>query len=86
MIKDRPELKKLETLIEPCESSCFSYYINTKGIAYPCSFTEDEGIKGIDVMKCDSFVKDVWNSEGTEMFRNNLLTNKRKCIAFNLEE
>jgi hypothetical protein len=84
LIKDKPELKKLETLIEPCESSCFSYYVNTKGIAYPCSFTEGEGIEGINVLECNSF-DDVWNNENTKKFREVLINNSRCCPMFSLK-
>ncbi len=37
-------------LSEPCESACFSFYINVDGIAYPCSFLEAEpGFEGINL-------------------------------------
>lgn len=90
-VKDRPDFKRLEQLAESCESSIFSSYINTDGVYFPCSFSE--GIyEGIDVVKCDNFLKDVWYAPKTIEFRNKLLCQKheisatcRKCPIYNLE-
>lgn len=82
--------EKMKTLVEPCESSLFSYYINVDGIGFPCSFTEDKNrFKGIDVLNCKDFIKDVWKHSETEEFRKNCVDstnflNCRKCQAFNL--
>lgn len=86
--KDSNEYKRLEQMTEPCESSCFSSYISTEGHFYPCSFTEDV-YNGIDVVKCDDFVKDVWLNKELDVFRNKLLCNKdcnncRKCPEFDI--
>ncbi len=76
---------------ESCESTLFSSYINEKGQFFPCSFTEKwiEGgwATGIDVLKADDFLKDVWNNPKTVKFRNALIGNKdenkcRNCPAF----
>lgn len=85
IINENPEYKHLETLIEPCEANCFSMYINVEGVAYPCSFTEDENIKGVDVLKCKDFTKEVWNNSIIKDFRERLINNKRECIVFNLK-
>ena len=89
-IKDRPDYKRIETMVEPCESTLFSGYCNVEGIFFPCSFTEGEkDYKGIDLKVIKSF-DEVWHGDETKTFRNKVLTNKdcrgcRKCQAFNLE-
>ena len=83
-VTDRDNYNELETLSEPCESTCFSAYINSGGNYFPCSFTEgqDDWKTGINVPNCDDFVKDVWNSDRSIVFRNNLLKNGRRCPVF----
>jgi len=78
-------------MTEPCESSLFSMYINVKGEFYPCSFTEGtEGWeKGIDVVNCNDFIKDVWQNPRLNEFRNKLLNHKdcnncRQCPIYNI--
>ena len=91
-IKDRPDYKKLEMMVDACESTLFSSYINVEGRFFYCSFTEGEpGWKGIDVLKSDNFLKDVWYGEETKKFRENLLKSRcketgcRKCPIFDLD-
>jgi hypothetical protein len=83
-VKDHPKYNELEVLAEPCESSCFSLYINHKGQYYPCSFAEsgmfDKGgdwVMGIDLTNPEmkDFISDVWNNNKTEHFRKALLEN-----------
>jgi hypothetical protein len=81
-VRDRDNFKQLEMLSEPCESGLSSYYINSKGFGFPCSFTE-EG-EGIDVTNCNDFIKDVWNHEKTVSFRDKLLKNNRHCPVFDV--
>lgn len=83
-VADRDNYNELETLSEPCESTCFSAYINSGGNYFPCSFTEgqDDWKTGINVPNCGDFVKDVWNSDRSIVFRNNLLKNGRRCPVF----
>lgn len=75
-IKDAPYFKQLEQCAEPCESSLYSTYINVKGYYFPCSFMEgEEGWqKGIDVIKSDNFLSDVWNNKRNKEFRKNVIT------------
>lgn len=77
-VQDSPDYDKLFQMVEPCESTCISSYINERGVFYPCSFTEGEGNwkTGIDVLSADDFIKDVWNHPRTESFRQALLNNK----------
>lgn len=87
-IRDRrfSERQKLAQMVEPCESTLFSYYINVDGIGYPCSFCEGlEEFKGIDVVKSKDFVREVWNAPETRKFMEKNLQNCRNCTAFNLE-
>lgn len=73
-------------LIEPCESGLFSMYINTDGIFYPCSFTENcfDWDSGIDVLSCDDFLKDVWYNKKLIKWRKELLDNKRNCPKYKI--
>ena len=86
-IKNDPDFDKKSLCVEPCESSCFSSYINHKGKFYACSFCEGEGMwkNGINVLNCDDFEQDVWNGEQTKTFRKILLDNKRKCPMYKLD-
>lgn len=73
--------------IEPCESTLFSIYINTDGLAYPCSFTEDNN--GIDIIK-SNFLPDVWMSKRFINFRDTVINNKdengcRMCPIYDLK-
>ena len=88
-LKDEPDFKQIEQCIEPCESSCFSSYINTEGDFYPCSFSEGTGDwkQGLSVLKSDNFVKDIWQHDKTKAFREKLCKNKdsnacRNCPLF----
>jgi hypothetical protein len=84
-VKEHKDYDKLKELAEPCESSCFSSYINIKGRYFHCSFTEgQEGWEGVDVIDKD-FLREVWNSEEVKKFRNELLKNDRKCPIFDIE-
>ena len=89
-VKDHKDYNKLEMLAEPCESDCFSSYVNTDGRFFHCSFTEGEdGWNGIDVVSCNDFMEDVWNSPEVCKFRGLLMDNAktygcRSCPIFNL--
>ncbi len=84
-VKDRSDYKQIESMVEPCESTLFSYYINVNGIGYPCSFTENEqGFKGHNVLTCKDFIKEIWNGEETIKFRERNYKNCRNCQTFDL--
>jgi MoaA/NifB/PqqE/SkfB family radical SAM enzyme len=92
-VVDHPNFKQFDTVCEACESSLFSSYINVEGVYFPCSFTEGENFKGIDVVNCENFLKNVWFEKGTKHFRNLLTTQEskisktlRKCPVFDLYE
>lgn len=87
VIQNYPDLKESAKLyVEPCESTCFSSYINVDGDFYPCSFCENiPGWEhGIHVPSVNNFIKDVWNNPKTIEFRNNLLKNNRHCPIYTI--
>lgn len=83
-IKDRDNAKELESFIEPCESACFSFYIDVEGNGYPCSFAEgtDDWKEGLSVLNCNDFVKDIWNNERVVKFRNDIINCGRNCFLY----
>lgn len=85
-VKDSPDYQKYEQCVEPCESGCFSSYINTQGLFFPCSFVEGEGewVVGLDAVNCDNFVNDIWNHTRTKRFRSKLMELDRNCPYFNI--
>lgn len=66
--------------VEPCESTLFSFYINTEGLGFPCSFTEGQpGWKeGIPILDRD-FLQDVWYNDKINKWRASLLSSSSKC-------
>ena len=88
VIKDDKDYDKKAMCAEPCESACFSSYINHKGEFFACSFCENEGMwkEGIPVLEAPDFEESVWNNYKTIRFRKMLLNNERKCIMFKLDE
>ncbi len=81
-----------QQLAEPCESTCFSVYVDTKARMHPCSFLEHSGFEGISLLSAEDFVKDVWMSDVTKAWRKKLLdtakdglvTGCRQCPDFDL--
>ncbi len=87
-VEGHGQYKQFETMCEPCESTLFSYYINTDGVGFPCSFSEGV-IEGIDVLHAQDFMKDVWNGKQTTDFRTNCIGSKdvnkcRNCTIYKL--
>jgi hypothetical protein len=75
-VKDSPDFEHYSKLAECCESDRFSAYINYKGEYWHCSFTENHhDWKGIDVLNCNDFLKDVWFNDELIKFRRNIFTN-----------
>lgn len=75
------EYDRVAPMIEPCEASCFSSYINADGEFFPCSFTEGEAgwETGLSVLHCNDFIKDIWNHERTLEFQSRLLGSTKGC-------
>ena len=88
VIKNDKDYDKKAMCAEPCESACFSSYINHKGEFFACSFCENEGMwqTGIPVLEAPDFEESVWNNYQTIRFRKMLLNNERKCPMFKLDE
>jgi MoaA/NifB/PqqE/SkfB family radical SAM enzyme len=75
--------KVLQMNSDPCESFCFSIYVNTFGEVVPCSFCEgEEGYESINILEAEDFVKDVWMSPMAQQFRKTLISRERSCPAF----
>jgi MoaA/NifB/PqqE/SkfB family radical SAM enzyme len=85
-VKDHPNYNNFKTMAEPCESSCFSSYINARGEYFACSFTEGhkDFPEVINVLEDNDFVKDVWNAKSTNKFRDNLLSKGRHCPLYKI--
>ena len=90
-VKDHPNYKQLKQIAEPCESTCFSIYIDVEGKAWPCSFSAGEpGIEPIDLKTTNNFLRDVWYSPQFRDFRGKLLASQcqngcRQCPIYDLE-
>ncbi len=85
-IEGHPDRLRLLQLVEPCESSAFSSYVDVHGHYYPCSFTPGEGEWGIgiDILSTFDFLKDVWYNERVVKFRTALLNCGRNCPLFSI--
>ena len=85
-IKNREDYKQIEKSIEPCESFLMSSFCNVDAKFFPCSFAENikEWEKGLDIIKCDDFIKNIWNNKKSLIWRNKLLKNKRCCPIYNI--
>lgn len=69
-VKDHPRAKEYSQMVESCESTKFSVYINNFGKCVPCSFMEEvswntiSDIKEFDMLDNSlDFLKDIWNSK-----------------------
>lgn len=84
-IKGRLNEDQLKQMIEPCESSCFSSYIDVFGDFYPCSFATDfDYIKPLSVIKANDFIDDIWNHSQTKEFREKLIDCGRDCPLYKI--
>jgi len=80
--KDEEEFKKYVICSESCESGLFSSYCNVKGEYWHCSFSENvHPWKGINILKCKDFMKDIWLSEEVMKFRDHLLNQDNSYIS-----
>jgi len=80
-VKDHPNYENFKIVCEPCESTAFSQYIDVDAKYFPCSFCEgaDDWDEGIDVVKCDNFLKDIWYNDRVKKFRHKLTNNCNNC-------
>ena len=77
-VREHDQYSQFEMMSEPCESTCFSMYVNVEGHFYPCSFVEgvDEWRTGLDLTKIsnvDDFMKKVWFVDKVKQTRNNII-------------
>jgi MoaA/NifB/PqqE/SkfB family radical SAM enzyme len=82
VVKGLPNYKQIEQLVEPCESTAFSSYINVDGMFYPCSFAEQG--EGLDVLDCDDFLQDIWFNPNTILWRKKLIHCGRSCPIYKI--
>lgn len=80
-IEDKKNYNDLATMVENCESTLYSMYINADGKFFPCSFMEKEGDwkDGIDMTTVNDFLNEVWYAEPTKKYRSASL----RCIECN---
>lgn len=90
-IKHRPDFDRLNSMVESCESTLYSMYIDCDGIFYPCSFMEREGdwVKGIDMLEVKDFVKQVWFADKVLEWRDSAIktincNGCNKCPYYNV--
>jgi radical SAM protein with 4Fe4S-binding SPASM domain len=78
----RSYTKDISAIVDPCESTLFSFYCNVNGEFFPCSFAEGEGKwkQGISINEIKT-LKDLWYHNRIIDFRNNLLHSTDKCSS-----
>lgn len=83
-IHDEKQKQLMLLSVEPCESfGIFSSYVNVKGEYSFCSFCENV-TPSFNVLTCNDFITDIWNSEEVSKWRNKSLSCNRKCIMFDV--
>jgi len=85
-IKGRDNYKQLEQMTEPCESLCFSAYVDVNATFFPCSFSTccSGWDSGIDMLECQDFLKDVWFNEKSIQYRQNIIKCGRNCMFYKI--
>lgn len=82
-IEGNPDFDKISQMIEPCESGCFSAFVNVDGIFSPCSFL-DGVVEGIDLSGTNDYINDVWFGDTVKEWRKRLLENNRVCPVYEI--
>jgi len=84
MYKDDERIEQFKLLAEPCESTCFSIYIDVDGYIWPCSFLQHgKGIlSALNMKNVEDFMKQVWYYQWFVSFRKHLINGGRKCPSF----
>ena len=89
-IKDKQNAIELEKCVDSCESTRMSFYLNTDGYAFPCSFCEGTPgwETGINILECQDFTKDFWYNSRVVEWRKNLIGTMKNgcahCPVYNL--
>ncbi len=81
IIRNTEYYDQMVNLVEPCESTLFSIYIDVEGNVYPCSFCEGAIGKLGNILEAKD-VMEIWNGDGIKRFRNHLLALGRKCPVY----
>jgi MoaA/NifB/PqqE/SkfB family radical SAM enzyme len=75
--------KEISDKSEKCESGKFSGYIDVNGKYWHCSFGENrEKGGGIDLLKVNDFIKEVWLSDSVKKWRCELYQLNGECPLF----
>ena len=89
-VTNRDNFKEIYEMVDPCESTLFSAYVDEKCVFYPCSFTPNntEWEDGLHIKYANDFTE-IWNHPKTVDFRNNLVNNKdcngcRECPLYDI--
>lgn len=87
-VKGRDNFDEIYQMVDPCESTLFSAYVDEKCVFYPCSFMPktDGWEAGLHVKNFQDF-SEIWNHPKTKDFRKTLIGNKdcngcRECPVF----
>ncbi len=90
-VKGRDNFKEIKQMVDPCESTRMSLYIDVDCKAHPCSFCPgtEKWMEGIDMTNIKDFNKQVWNNYRISKFRNNLIDNKdengcHQCLIYDI--
>ena len=88
---DSEERERLKEVIEDCESTRFSMYIDVNARFFPCSFMANENLTawkdGIDMLGVKDFMSEVWNHPYVSEFRKQVITsnkNSNGCCYFRI--
>lgn len=83
---DAAERARKAQYVTPCCAGRFSMYVDVFGYYHACSFLEgrDEWGTGLNVLKADNFIKDIWNHPQTKKFRQkNIECSEKMCNPCN---
>jgi len=85
-IEDHKDYKKMAQMVEPCEATIYSSYIDVYGFYFPCSFATNttNWEKGLSIIDCEDFLIDVWFNEKTQIFKKKLLKCGRDCPIYKI--
>lgn len=81
-VEGHKDYDMFKMMTEPCESTCFSMYINTHGDFYPCSFTEntEEWETGLTLAdKNIDFLRDIWFHPRVVKVRRDIIKTRKAC-------
>lgn len=75
-INRNPKYSDMSSYVDSCNASIYSCYINAHGEYFPCSLSDSYDIwkRGISVLRCNDFMKDIWSNKRTGKFRNTVST------------